>query len=62
MADSSNGYFYINVIDTSSDDSEILMAMAFLDHDKEQRLLKYRGSVKGRLPPAVERGREEGPT
>jgi hypothetical protein len=34
------------------------MVMAFLLHDKEQCLPKYRGSVKGRLP-AAERGREE---
>jgi hypothetical protein len=63
MADSSDEYFYNNVIDTSSDesddDSEILMAMALLVHDEEQRLPKCRGSVKGRAP-AAERGRMEG--
>jgi hypothetical protein len=63
MADSSDDYFYKNVIDMSSDESdensEILMAMAFLLHDQEQRLPKYMGSVKGRIP-TTKRGPEEG--
>jgi hypothetical protein len=43
MADSSDEYFYNNVIDMSSDDSEILMDMALLVHDPEQCLPKYMG-------------------
>jgi hypothetical protein len=62
MAGSSDEYFYKNVIDTSSDefghDFEIIIAMAFLLHDQEQRLPKYRRSVKGRLP-VTEHGRDE---
>jgi hypothetical protein len=47
MADSSNKYFYNNVIDTSFDesdnDTQILLAMALLVHDQEQHLPKVHG-------------------
>ena len=63
MADSSDEFFYNNVIDTSSDesddDTEILVSLALLAHEQEHRRPKYRGSMMGH-DVATERGRVEG--
>jgi hypothetical protein len=51
MVNSSDEYFYNNVINTSSDESnnysEILMAMAFHVHDKEQVTRGHLDNVHG---------------
>ena len=51
MVDSSDEFFYNNVFDTSSDesddDTEILVSLALLVHQQEQRRPQYRGSVMG---------------
>ena len=63
MADSSDEFFYNSFIDMSSDesddDTEILLSLALLVHDQEQRWPKFRGSIKGHRK-ADERGRVAG--